>query len=188
MTNKQKIFIGIGAGLSVLCLVACGVILLAFRGVGNAITNSQFKTPQEAQAAAQDIAAIDMPAGYTASEGMKILGITMVIYKSSSPVNILVMEMPTGDLNDQNIQQMQRAYDQQSGGQSGMRVVDTKTVTIRNKPARIVISEGTLNAAAQIRQVIVYFQGNHGLASLIISGPISQWDTNAYDAMIRSIR
>lgn len=189
MTKKQKIIIGVAAGLAVLCLAACGVTLLIFRAAGSAITNSQIKSPQEAQAAAESIAAFDMPQGYTASQGMKLLGMTVVMYQSSSRVNIMVMEMPTGrELNDADIRQMQRAYDQQSGGRSGMRVVDTKELTIRGKPARIIISEGPLKAGEQFRQVIVYFQGNHGLASMFITGPVSDWNAAAYDAMILSIR
>ena len=45
MTKNQKIFIFIGGGIGLLCLVSCAVVLLFFRGVGSAITNSAIKKP-----------------------------------------------------------------------------------------------------------------------------------------------
>jgi hypothetical protein len=190
MTRNQKIFIGVGAGIVVLCLGACAVVLLFFRGLGNAITNSANKSPAEVQAAANNIAVFDLPAGYAAAEGMEILGITVAVFKSSSSdVFIMLMEMPTAaDLSDANFSQMQLVFDRQFGSQGyQMHVVQTKDVTVRGKPGKIFISEGTANGK-NIRQVTVFFHGNHGMAAFFITGPISQWDTAAYDQMIRSIR
>ena len=142
------------------------------------------------QAAAQEIATVDMPPGYSASEGMKILGITMAIYKSSnSDIFIMMMQMPTSsDINQTDIQQMQQAFDRQYSSRGyQMQVVDMRDVTIRGNPGKVIISEGNTNGT-DMRQVTAFFKGNNGLAALFITGPINQWDTAAYDQMIRSIR
>jgi hypothetical protein len=190
MTKNQKIMVFVGGGIALLCLVSCAVVLLFFRGVGSAITNSVFKSPEEVQAAAQEIARVDMPAGYSPSEGMQILGITMAIFKSSnSDVFIMMMEMPKStNLNQTDIDQMQQAFDRQYSGRGyQMQVVDVKDITIRGKPGKVIISEGTANGS-ETRQVTVFFMGNHGLAALFITGPKNQWNTKAYDRMILSIR
>jgi hypothetical protein len=190
MTKNQKILLIVAGIVGALCLVSCAVVMLLFRGVGNAITNSVLKSPAEVQAAADKIATVDMPAGYSASEGMQILGITMAIYKSdSSDVFIMLMEMPkASDLNETDIQQMQRTFNQQYSSRGyQMQVVDVRDVTIRGKPGKVIISEGTAKGA-EIRQVIAFFMGNNGLAALFITGPKDQWETESYDQMIQSIR
>ncbi|RPJ50890.1 MAG: hypothetical protein EHM21_03990 [Chloroflexi bacterium] len=190
MTKNQKIFIFIGGGIGLLCLVSCAAVMLFFRNVGSAITNNAIKSPEEVQAAAQEVATIDMPFGYSATEGMNILGITMAIYKSSSSdVFIMLMQMPTSsDLNQSDIGQMQQAFDRQYSSRGyQMQVVDVKDVTIRGNPGKVIISEGSANGVEN-RQVTVFFEGNNGLAALFITGPINQWDTAAYDQMIQSIR
>jgi hypothetical protein len=190
MTKNQKIFIIIGAGISLLCLVSCAVVLLFIRGLGSAIKDSTFNNPDEAQAAAQKIATVSMPAGYSATAGMNILGTTMVVYNSdSSDVFIMMMQMPaSGDLSQTDIQQMQQTFEQQYASRGyQMQVVDVREIILRGDPAKVVISEGTSNGV-EIRQVTVFFKGNKGLAALFITGPIDQWDTAAYDQMIHSIR
>jgi hypothetical protein len=190
MTKNQKILIFVGGGVGLLCLISCAVVLLFFRGVGNAITSSALKSPEEIQAAAEQVATLDMPAGYSATEGMRILGMTMAIYKSpSSDVFIMLMSMPTASgLNQSDIQQMQQTFNQQYSSRGyQMQVVDVRDVTIRGKPGKVIISEGTSNGQS-IRQVVAFFTGNNGLAALFITGPKDQWDTAAYDQMILSIR
>jgi hypothetical protein len=190
MTKNQKVFIFIGGGIALLCLISCAAVMLFFRGVGNAITNSALKSPEEVQAAAQEIATVDMPAGYTAKEGMNILGMTIAIYKSgSSDVFIMMMGMPAAsDLSQTDMDQMQQSFDRQYASRGyQMQVVDVRDVTIRGNPGKVIISEGTGNES-QIRQVTVFFKGNKGLSALFITGPIDQWDAVAYDLMIRSIR
>lgn len=190
MPKKQKAIIFIVAGAALLCLVACGAVLLVMRNVGTAITNSAFKNPAEAAAAAQQIATLNPPAGYTPTEGMKILGMTMVIYKSNnSNVFIMLMELPTSNnLNNADITRMRETFNQQYGSRGyQMKVVDEKDITVRGQPGKVIISEGAANNV-QVRQVIVYFKGNHGLAALFVTGPLSEWNTSAYDQMILSIR
>ncbi len=190
MTKNQKIIIFVVGGIVILCLASCVVGFLLFRGVGSAITNSVIKSTVEVQSQAQQIATIDMPAGYSASEGFNIFGVTMAIFKSSSSdVFIMLMQMPkTGDLTQADIDLMQQTFNRQYSSRGyQMHVVSTKDMTIRDKPAKMIVSEGTGSGKA-IRQVVVFFTGNNGLAALFVTGPQDQWDAQAYDAMIRSIR
>ena len=196
MTKNTKIILGVVVGLLVLCLIACGVGVLGFglfsRNVAQTVSQNVKNDPAAAEQTAQKIATIDIPAGFQAGTSMNILGISMVVYENSANNNqsIFLLQMPTGgEINDTTIQQMQQAMERQTNRSvTNMKTVDSRTVTIRDKPAQIIIQEGVNNENQPYRSEMVAFQGNGGLAMLVISGPTASWDQTAYDKMVNTIR
>ncbi len=193
MSKQTKIIIGVIAGILVLCLAICVVGALWFNIIGKRIASDAKPDPQKAVQTASEIADFTPPAGYQPSTGMKILGYTIVVYtsgESSSTNMLMLMQIPgTADINDATIVQMQQAIETQSGRQmNNMKVVETRDLTIRGKPARVIVQEGSYAGnLATIRQMMVVFQGKGGVAMLMTTASADAWNQQEMDQMVESI-
>ncbi|MBE0699163.1 MAG: hypothetical protein IH586_19760 [Anaerolineaceae bacterium] len=189
-SNTTKIIIIVVAVLAVLCLIACAVAFLFFRGVGQTVSNSVQSDPQEVSNASQKIASFDPPAGFSAGTSMSLLGVTFVIHEAKDIDSVLIIiQMPSSmEMNDATIQQMQEQMQRQSGRRlENYRTINEYDATIRGKPGKVIIQEGDMNGNA-FRQMLVIFEGKGGLAMMSILGPTSHWDQAAYDKMVNSIK
>lgn len=189
MSSKtKKIIVWSIAVVAILCVITVAGGLILTQYIGQAVTESVMG-PEEAQEAAQNIAAFSLPKGYSAQSGMSMLGTTLVTFnKPGSSVEIVMMEMPINQELDESaaVEMEQRLY-QSGSGFSNMSVVSQKELTVRGQPALLIVQEGDVNGTAS-RQVMVIFQGNNSLAMLTITGPVKGWDAKAYDRMILSIK
>jgi hypothetical protein len=192
MSKNTKIIIGVVAGLLVLCLIACGVGVLALGWFGNRVASSVKEDPAGAASAAAQIADIPLPAGYQADASMEILGIKFITFKNLSDEKAMMMlaQVPdSGQSGSLDVNQIQKAMQQQSGQNlSGLKTIDSRTATVRGQPASVLIQEGENANNETFRQMIVTFQGKGGLALLTVFGPSQSWDQSAYDQMIESIQ
>ncbi len=193
MSRQTKIIIGIVAGVIVLCLAICVVGGFAATLLGRTVAQNVKADPAKAAQTASSIADITPPDNYQATTGFNMFGYTFVLYEENGQAsnNMVLMQMPTSsEINEATIQQMQQAMERQAGrSMSNVHTVDSRSLTIRGKPAQEIIQEGTFaNSSTAIRQMLVAFQGKGGVAMLMITGPADTWNQTAYDQMVSSIR
>lgn len=189
-SNTTKIILIVVAVVVVLCLISCVVGGLLFARLGTSVSQSVESEPQDVASNIQKIADIDLPAGFTPGTSMSILGMTFVVYENSAANTALVVfQMPTAmELTDDNIRTLQEQMEKQSGRQlENYEIIDQYDTTIRGKPGKVIIQEGTSDSA-KFKQMLVVFQGKTGLAMMSIFGPSSSWDQAAYDQMVQSIQ
>lgn len=189
-SNTTKIILIVVAVLAVLCLISCGVGLLLFRNLGQAVSNSVESDPQDVSTTVEGIASFTPPAGFTPQTSMSILGMSFVIYEGSDSRSAMVLiQMPTSmEMTEANIKQMQDQMERQSGRRlENFETIKDDEATIRGKPGRVIIQEGESDGQ-KFRQMLVVFQGKGGLAMLSVFGPADQWNQAAYDKMIQSMK
>jgi hypothetical protein len=175
----------------VICLGACAAFLLAGRSLGNLLGKSIVEDPGQVNAMAAEIAEFSLPGGFTPKAGINMLGFTMAMYATSdSQSMITLIQMPTSEtITDEDIQKMRDQSERQAGRRlSNFRILSTKDATIRGKPAKIIIQEGTTDKNVTIRQELVAFSGKSGTAMLMVMAPVDQWNQAAYDKMVKSIK
>ena len=193
MTRQTKIIIGVVAGVLILCLAICVVGGLFINTLGKNIAADAKPDPDKAAQTAADIADFTPPEGYQPMTGMKILGYTIVVYTKEGSASdfLMLMQIPgLNEMNDTTIQQMQQAIERQGRGNlDNKRVIDTRDLTIRGKPARAIVQEGTTKGGSEtVRQLMVAFQGKGGVAMLMLTASAAEWDQASIDQMIESIR
>jgi hypothetical protein len=192
MSKQTKIIIGVVAGVLVLCLAICVVGIIFVNMMGKNIVADAQPDPAKAAQTASEIADFTPLDGYQAITDMKILGYTVVVYSngnSDSEVLILMEMAMLTEINESTIKQMQQAVERQSGQSSNnMRVVESRDLTIRDKPARMIVQEGTSSeTSVALRQLMVAFQGKGGVCMLMLTVPADQWDQESIDRMVESI-
>lgn len=193
MSKQTKIIIGVIAGILVLCLAICVVGGLLTTILGRNIAANANADPEKAAQTASEIADFTPPAGYQPVTGLNILGYTIVVYDNTSEASdvMILMQMPgLTEIDEATIRQMQQAMERQSGQRmNNMQVIETRDLTIRDKPARVIIQEGTYSDnSAPVRQAMVAFQGKGGVAMLMLAAPTDTWDQASIDRMVESIR
>ncbi len=192
-SNTKKVLIILGIVL-VCCIVAGVAAFFAVNTLTRKVAESVEMDPAQAAAAARQIADYDLPAGYGEIMTMDMFGYKYVIIGpaggSTGGMQIMLMQVgsSSGLSQEEIAEQMRRALEQRSG-QPGMqmKVVETKTMTIRGQETQVVISE----AASQgftIRQLFTTFPGKSGQAMLMIQGAGEEWDQEMVDQFLASIR
>jgi hypothetical protein len=92
-------------------------------------------------------------------------------------------------MTDEQLQeQMQRTFAQQGGKAAPMEVVDTKTLSIRGKDAKVTVMEGKTSAGITMRQWLTIFTGKSGPVMLMIQGDTTNWDDTMVNNFIASIK
>jgi len=193
--NRKQLLTLIGV-LAVICLCVTGLIVggLAYAGnrFGKAIDNAG--DPANVQKVASSIADYSLPSGY------KQMALDMMIYKyvmltpdpkgyTDGPFIMLMAYPVNSNMNDEQMQQqMQRAFAQQGGKYAAMEVVDTKTLSIRGKDAKVTIMEGKTSDGTTMRQWLTIFTGKSGPVMLMIHGDTSTWDDKLVNDFVASIK
>jgi hypothetical protein len=189
--RTRNIIIIVLAVLAVICLGTCAAVLLLGRGLGNIFSQSTVQDPAQVATVAAEIADFNLPAGFSPKGGFHMLGFTMAMYTTSDNQSLITLiQTPTSaTITDEDIQQMRDQSERQAGRQlQNFRILSTKDATIRGKPAKIIIQEGTTDNNVTIRQELVAFSGKSGTAMLMVMAPVDQWNQAAYDKMVKSIK
>jgi hypothetical protein len=190
LSRQTKIVLAIVAGLAVLCLAACIVGALLLGAFGQRVTDSVMTEPQQVQDNASTIAEFDLPPGFATESSINMLGIRVAMFTNTQNDHFIsLLQIPTrGDINDENIRQLEEAMARGSNRQlADVQTIEERALTVRGEPARLLLQSGTSDGRAY-RQLLLAFQGKGGLALLIVMGPEAGWDQPVYDAMIESIR
>ncbi len=195
MSRNTKIVLGIIGGLFILCICAGVVAFLALRSAGPLVERAMTVTekPEEVTDIAQGIVDYTLPAGYSEQFGMSFFGFDVAAFGSAGPAKqmIMLMQFPesAGLSQAEMEQQMQQATERQMGRRNyQLPVVGETTTTIRDQRITLTIREGTDSDGTAIRQVSGVFQGKSGIVMLMIMGNRQNWDQEAVDAFIASLR
>lgn len=191
MSKNTKIIIGVIAGVLVLCMIACGVSVLAFGWFSERVVTNAVIEGEETGSTQAEIAELDMPARFTAGGGMSLLGVKMVVYQSTNEKEVAVlMQMPVqSEINDETIRQLQEGMGRSTNRRfNNMKTVETRDVTVRGQSGKVIIQEGTDDQGNQYRLMMTAFQGQSGVAMLLIGAPTGDYNQAEYDAIVDSIR
>jgi hypothetical protein len=196
MTKQTKIILAVVGGVLVLCMISCVVGFFLLRAAGSTITQnvteSVEKDPAKVQRVGDEIADLDIPAGYDSATSMDIFGMKMVIWENTAEQStIMLIQMPMQvEISDDIIRQMEDSMRRQSSRDlSNLRTVEERDLTVRGQPARLIVMEGDdEETGAPFQQVLVAFQGKGGMALLMMMNPDGGQNMSSYEELIESIR
>lgn len=193
--NNRWIWIALGGAL-LFCLCAAAVTVFLLARVGQKVKEGVKTDPKAAAEAAHAIADYELPPGYQEQISMNFFIYSMVLIDADAPGSvtstgkpiIMLAQFQAGTDQKQMEEQIRKSFQQQSG-QSGtsMKVVETKTMTIRGVEAEVIIYEGADEQGSMTRQLITTFPGKNGTAMLMVMGEPQNWDQEEIDTFIESI-
>jgi hypothetical protein len=195
MSRDRKIILSIILGLLGVCLCCvCAGLVMSTVGLGQMtdyLEKNMNEDPQAVATAGAQLATFDLPEGYHPMMSTNIIGINMVSYQGPEPDSIIMlMQYPAyaGLSQEQMQEQMQMALRSQSFNFGPMTVVDQVETTIKDQPATLIISQAEDTQNGRMRQVVTTFEGNNGVVMLMIMGREGNWNQDAVDAFLASIR
>lgn len=180
MQNK-KLWIAFGVVLALCLCVGIGGFLV-MRSVGTRMADSVKTDPAEVEQVGKRIADYTVPSGYTQTMAMSILGSDFVFIgpeDSGNGMLIMMMQFSSSMNSDPEAfqEQMQRSFEQQSGRRGlNMKVVETKTMSIRGQDVEVSILEGTDENGTSLRQLLTSFEGKSGTVMFMAQGLTEAWD------------
>lgn len=176
-TKRTLITVAAVGGLCCFITLMAGVVVW---GLGKEVDKQINIGPQDAAQAQENIATMDIPAGYQLTSGMSMLVFDMVTLT------------PTNDRALPNIMLVQfskytsidlEGIDIQSDNSDSLPVVDTFQIRIRGEETTVTVKEDSRN-----RQWTALFEGNSGSALFLAEGSISGWDEQLLMDFLKSIR
>ena len=190
MSRNTKIIIGVVAGLLVLCLIACGVAAVSFGLIGSRVARSVNTDPQSAGTTSQTIAEFDLPERFNPQSSVNILGVSVVVYETSQDEVLVLIQLPDrGEVTEENFQRLQEGMERSTGRTfRDIETIEARDETIRGKPGRVIIQEGTDSDGDRVRMMMAAFEGKSGLAMMMFVADSAVWDQATYDATVESIR
>jgi len=187
MSQNKKIVLFIVMPVIAICCLACIVIaVLIPRIMSNAVASD----PAKSKEISGKIADYTLPRGYQEQMGVDFFTVQTVALGRADErgVGIMLMQFQsTGTSRDQMEKQMQQAFQNQyQGNNAPLTYVGERTVTIKGQPTILTISESAEDATP-LRQATGVFSGKGGIAMVMVTGAISEWDWNMLDSFFQSI-
>ena len=187
MSQNKKIVLIVVLALVISCCLLC--VLTAVL-VPNLLSKTFSTDPAKAKATGAQIVDYTMPPGYQEMMGMDMFFEQIVLLgrEDKRGVTIMLFQIKATNVSrDQMEQQMRQAFQGQfSSGSSKMTPVGTRTVKIKNQSVTLNISEST--GSTPLRQAIGVFPGKGGLAMVMLTGTVREWDWDMLDAFFQSMR
>lgn len=191
MNGTIKIILGLIAGLILICLILGISGLLLFQPTVQSVGRAAPIEVVAEEHSPEEIAGYDLPPGFGDKFTLQFAGYSMVGYTGSdghSHIYLAQAADSTG-LTMETIQGwITEATDTNGYGIAEMRTVETIPGEIRGQAVSLVIGEGINHDGDIFRQVSGLFEGRHGPAVVVISGPEATWDQAMVDKFIASIR
>lgn len=176
--NTKRTLITVGAILSLCCFIGLMASVVLF-GLGKEVDRRINIGPASSPQAQENIATVEMPAGYQLTSGMSMLVFDMVSFSPTENKALpTIMLVQFHEYTSINPSEMNIQY-----GSDSFSVVDTFQATIRGQETTITVSED-----ARRRQWTGFFEGNFGPAIFVAEGPISGWDDQLLMHFLKSIQ
>lgn len=164
------------SAISLAVLAACGTV--------EATDDSQHVTEL-----ASKIADFDPPAGFSPEFTTEMLGYTLAAYKGASDPGHLFLIQSEKEADGPELEKMLKELAPGSSDPNArMTVVENRPVTLRGQEATLVVSEGINHEGKTYRQATVSFRGKGGPALLVFSDSVENWDQDAVDTFLQSIK
>jgi len=145
--------------------------------------------PDRVNAVAHGIADFDLPPGYQTDYVLDVGDYTFAAYKSADEQSHLAfVEVPAGMIPDDDVIEghVYGGWSHQSQHEAA--VFSTEARTVRDNPATLTVSERVNGEGRLYRSAYLVFEGYDGTAVLVINQPADEWDDDAVNAFIASIR
>jgi hypothetical protein len=202
--NTKIILIVVAAAVVLLCLCASTSVWLAavlFRNVAVNSAPVRIETaqgeailvePRQAEATGGAMPSFTLPAGWLSDYSMKIAGFQLAGYKPENGTGHLVFAV-IPETSNTSVEDLERQIQSVTGSQgyrwnqSEMKVVERRSVTVRDQASELVISEGNGSGGAW-RQAVTTYRGDQGLVLVIYGMPQGNYDQGELDALLASIQ
>ncbi len=177
-TNKRTLSFCLAILAALLFLTACSAL-------------PQKTGKREIRSVADRIAGYTVPKGYSEQFAIDMLGYQLVSLQGPTPnchiylvqapkdvnVDVAALESQARELEGQKSQDDRR----------GMRVVETRTATVRGESVSLVVREGVNSVDAPYREVTGLFTGRSGPALVSVAAPADQWNWDLVNEFLSSI-
>ena len=153
------------------------------------ILGQQITDPERVNARAQQIAIFDLPTGYQTDYVLDVGDYTFAAYKSADEQSHLAfVEVPAGVIPDDDVIEghVYGGWSRDSQREANLLSIENRTV--RGQPATLTISERVNGEGRLYRSAYLVFEGHAGKAALVINQPATEWDAEAVNTFIASIR
>jgi hypothetical protein len=197
MNRTTIIILSIVGVLALCCIGGAAVLGVGGMFVGQTIDQAVVESPEEAAAVGQGIVDYTLPAGYQELVAFNMFGTSIVMIGSNNAgtgpnMAIMLASFSSGMMGDeqQMREQMRDAFSQQDGKDvSSFSTTSTEEITINGEPTTLVIAEGTSEEGERVRQASATFTTNDGnVGMLMIIGTLDNWDQDAVDTFLNSLR
>lgn len=173
MNKSISIYIAVVLMLGTAVLVAIG---------------QQATNPDRVNTVAHRIADFDLPAGYETDYVVEMLDYTIAAYKSADEQSHLAfVQVPADVIPDET---MMAGYIPNASREEGWQascLIRANSLTIRDQPATLTISERINGEGVLYRNANLVFHGREGMVLLVINQPATVWDDDVINQFIVSI-
>lgn len=189
MTESRKRKVAILGSLFILCSCCSGLIFWTSSLLNQAVMTD----PLRVREIAAEIADYTLPDGYS-----EILGISFMDARSIAiaPDNyppatmIFLMRIPeaqgiSGTEAERQVRTLIRRFSLQPLDFTFER---SEPRTVNDQEVDLIFNTGTDGAGVAFRQMTVFFQSSKGKVFMMAQGPEAQWDQEAVDSLLDSIR
>lgn len=166
--------------------LTCIAICLAFLLTGCS-SSWKFVRTSDLRPTADKIAGYALPEGYTEQFAVDLLDYQLVSLEGQTPnCHIYLAQAPKDSKIDlASVQNEYRAQDERFD--VDVRLVETRTVSIRGQDVTLYVSEGVNGENRRYRGVTAMFEGRGGPAAVNITAPVEEWDWALVDAFLASL-
>jgi hypothetical protein len=188
MSRNAKIVLVIVSTSLLSCVMLCATTFILLPR----LASNAFKTGQmDSKKVASQIADYVLPPGYEEAMGLDMFFYQTVTIAPTSGrgVTIMLMQMNSVNANrEQFDQQMRQVFEKQlQTGSGAWRYAGERTVTIKNNPTVLTISE-VGSPKVVMRQAQGVFTGKRGVVMFSAMGSGDEWDWDMLDSFFQSIR
>ena len=141
---------------------------------------------------ADQIASYTLPQGYTEKFGVDVLGYQIVGLEGQTPnchIYLLQVTEET-NLDIEKLREQASSMDtsRKNDRPREVRVVETRTATIRGQEVQVAVGEGINSEDQPYREVTALFEGRSGPTLVSISSPVDQWNWEQVNSFLASIQ
>lgn len=143
------------------------------------------------QAVADKIAGYTLPQGYKEQFSVDLMGYQLVSFEGSTPnCHLFLVQAPKD--SDIDVEGLKKQAGKLEGDNPNrkvrdVRVVETRTATIRGQEVTLLVGEGINSEDLPFREVTALFEGRNGPAIVNISSPVDLWDWDLVNGFLASI-
>lgn len=193
MSRNTIIALSIVGVVALCCIIPAVVVGVGGLFVGKAVEQAVVESPEEAAKMGQSILPYQLPPGYREQAAFNMLGNTMVMIGpglGQSGMVIMLGRFNPAMIDDeeQMRQQLEQSLAQQQSAEVDFEPVSTEEITIQDKPATLMILEGTDEQGNEVREAVATFKTGDSVGMLMIVGSLEVWDEEAVEAFLNSIR
>lgn len=172
MTRKLLI------GLALAVILSCAVTIALFQ---------RLTDDRQVTTLAHQIADFNLPEGYQPDYAVEMLGYTVAAYRSGD-AHLTLLQAPPGIVPDEQSIQSYGTNENIGISWRDESLVFADQRVVREHPAQMTLTDRTNGSGQRYRSLNMVFQGQLGAALLVINQPLAQWDNEAVEAFIGSIR